>query len=255
MADDVVRLEGVLRWRRNSAAAFAVRVETLTLAAGAAYAAAGPSGCGKSTLLDLLALALRPDRADRFVLGPAGGRVAVDIAAAWRDESDAVLGAIRRRHIGYVLQTGGLLPFITVADNIALPARLNGTRDRSRVTALAERLGIVDQLAKYPADLSVGQRQRAAIARALIHRPLLVLADEPTAALDPEAAETVMALLVEQTRRDGATLVVATHDVVRTRRHGLQPITFAPLRIGGSPGSSVTLAPIEHGVAAAGATP
>ncbi|MBL8835438.1 MAG: ATP-binding cassette domain-containing protein [Alphaproteobacteria bacterium] len=255
MADDVVRLEGVLRLRRNGAGAFAVRIEKLDLAAGGAYAAAGPSGCGKSTLLDILALALRPDRAERFVLEPAGGREAIDIAAAWADGSDAILGRIRRRHIGYVLQTGGLLPFVTVADNIALPARLNARSDRARLIALAERLGIVDQLAKYPADLSVGQRQRAAIARALIHRPSIVLADEPTAALDPEAAEIVMTLLVEQTRRDGATLVVATHDHIRAQRHALVPISFAPVRIGGAPGSSVALAPHGQSAEAAGAVP
>lgn len=255
MTEDVVRLEGVLRWRRNGASAFAVRIDALALAAGGTYAAAGPSGCGKSTLLDLLALALRPDRAGRFELRERGGDRLIDIAAAWQSGNDELLGAIRRRQIGYVMQTGGLLPFLSVHDNIALPARLNRIEIADRIESLAGRLGIADQLAKRPADLSVGQRQRAAIARALIHHPVLVLADEPTAALDPEAAETVMTLLVEEARRTRATLVVATHDVARTRRHGLVPIGFTAVRIGDAPGSAVAMPDIPAEPTAVGAVP
>jgi putative ABC transport system ATP-binding protein len=253
MGGDVLLLDNVVKWRRSRGAAFCVRIERLELPRGSAYAAAGPSGCGKSTLLDLLALALRPDQCGAFVLSPAGDGRGLDIAAAWAHRGDAKLGAARRRHIGYVLQTGGLLSFLTVRDNIALPARLNRASAGERIAALAERLGIADQLRKYPADLSVGQRQRVAIARALVHRPALVLADEPTAALDPENADVVMDLLVEQTRAEGATLIVATHDRERAASHGLSPIAFDAMRIDGAPGSRVHLRTVAAAVPAAAA--
>jgi putative ABC transport system ATP-binding protein len=251
MNDDVLVLDHVVKWRRSRGAAFCVRIERLTLPRGAAFAAAGPSGCGKSTLLDLIALALRPDSCGAFVLSPAGDSGDVDIAEAWASGDEAALGAARRRHIGYVLQTGGLLSFLSVRDNIALPARLNGSSDTAHVAALAERLGIADQLAKRPAELSVGQRQRVAIARALVHRPALVLADEPTAALDPETADVVMELLVERTRAEGATLVVATHDRERAARHALAPIAFDAIHVDEAPGSSVRLPTVEAPMRAA----
>jgi putative ABC transport system ATP-binding protein len=254
MGGDVLLLDHVVKWRRSRGAAFCVRIDRLALSRGGAYAAAGPSGCGKSTLLDVLALALRPDSCGAFVLSPAGDGRGLDLAAAWENGRERELGAVRRRHIGYVLQTGGLLSFLSVRDNIALPARLNRRPAAERIAALAERLGIADQLAKLPADLSVGQRQRVAIARALVHRPALVLADEPTAALDPETADVVMELLVEQTRAEDATLVVATHDRERAARHGLAPIAFEAIRVDGAPGSRVQLPALEAPLrAAAGA--
>jgi putative ABC transport system ATP-binding protein len=243
MGGTVLLLDDVVKWRRSRGAAFCVRIERLALPRGGAFAATGPSGCGKSTLLDLMALALKPDGCGAFVLSPAGDGRGLDIAQAWARGGDAALGAARRRHIGYVLQTGGLLSFLTVRDNIALPARLNRRPAGQAVAALAERLGIADQLAKRPAELSVGQRQRVAIARALVHRPALVLADEPTASLDPETADVVMELLVEQARAEGATLVVATHDRERAARHGLTPIVFEMTRIDGAPGARVGLPP------------
>jgi putative ABC transport system ATP-binding protein len=244
MGGDVLLLDHVVKWRRSRGAAFCVRIERMALPRGAAYAAAGPSGCGKSTLLDLLALALRPDSCGAFVLSPAGDGRGLDIAQAWAHGGEAALGAARRRHIGYVLQTGGLLSFLSVRENIALPARLNRRAAGERIATLARRLGIADQLDKHPADLSVGQRQRVAIARALVHRPALVLADEPTAALDPETADVVMELLVEQTRAEDATLVVATHDRERAASHGLAPIAFDAIHVDGAPGSRVYL-PVE----------
>lgn len=251
MNGDVLLLDNVVKWRRSRGAAFCVRIDRMAMPRGAAYAAAGPSGCGKSTFLDLLALALRPDSCGAFILSPGGDGRGIDIADAWATRAEAALGAARRRHIGYVLQTGGLLSFLTVHDNIALPARLNRQSETENLATLAERLGIADQLAKRPADLSVGQRQRVAIARALVHRPALVLADEPTAALDPETADVVMELLVEQTRAEGATLVVATHDRERAARHGLAPIAFDAIRVDGAPGSSVRLPAIAEPMRAA----
>lgn len=188
---------------------------------GEAIAVTGASGAGKSTLLDLLALALRPDHAASFTLAGA------DVAALWRHDAADALADLRASRLGYVLQQGGLLPFLSVRENIALPQRLAGRADAARIEELAARLEIADQLAKKPAALSVGQRQRAAIARALAHRPAIVLADEPTASVHPEMADTVLSLLAATARDSGAALVLATHDPARAAAAGfaLLPIT------------------------------
>jgi putative ABC transport system ATP-binding protein len=204
---ELYRAAGLVHRRQSGAYRFELAVPELAIRRGERVALVGASGSGKSTLLDLLALALAPDEAEGFDFAP--GDEAIDLAALWHRRARE-LDALRGRHVGYVLQTGGLLPFLSVRQNIALPGRLQG--ESAEVEALAERLGLADQLAKKPAALSVGQRQRVAIARALAHRPAVVLADEPTAAVDPTQAEEVMDLLVEHTARSGATLVVASHD-------------------------------------------
>jgi len=198
----------------------ALRDISLQIREGEFVALVGPSGCGKSTLIDLLALALSPDDALRFDLRPAGGEAWLDVAAAWR-RAPQRLAQARAATCGYVLQTGGLLPFLDVAGNIALPAEIAGRAEPERIGALAARLGIAELLGEKPERLSVGQRQRVAIARALVHRPPLVLADEPTAALDPANAEIVMRLLLELVVQEGAALVLATHDRALADAFGL----------------------------------
>jgi putative ABC transport system ATP-binding protein len=127
--------------------------------------------------------------------------------------SEDVLARIRRSDIGYVLQTGGLLPFLTVRQNILLPCRLNGmTHMEPEIQTITERLGIGDQLTKKPRFLSCGQRQRVAIARALIHRPALVLADEPTASVDKPTAIAIRDTFKALTQHMGVTLCMVTHD-------------------------------------------
>jgi putative ABC transport system ATP-binding protein len=200
-------------------------VPHLELAAGHHYALIGPSGCGKSTLLDLLALVLAPDHAQRFDFSTVGGEF--DIAGLWREGDQEQLARLRSRHLGYVLQTGGLLGYLDVQANIALPRRLLGLADDDSVERLARELGIDDQLRKKPAALSVGQRQRVSCARALVHGPQLVLADEPTAALDPLNAGRVMDLLLEQAGRQRACLVIASHDEALVRNAGLEILRFA----------------------------
>ncbi|HEY0288391.1 MAG TPA: ABC transporter ATP-binding protein [Pseudomonas sp.] len=189
---------------------FSLEIPHLELAAGQQMALVGPSGCGKSTLLDLLALALAPDQS-RYFQCSLSQRV-VDVAALWQAKQHNRLAQLRSRYVGYVLQTGGLLGFLTVRGNIGLPGQLSGLSNDRSVEALAEALEIGDQLDKYPQQLSVGQRQRVSCARALAHRPRLLLADEPTAALDPLNARRVMQLLLDRTREQGVCCVVATHD-------------------------------------------
>ncbi len=195
-------------------------VPRLDLRPGQRLALVGPSGSGKSTLLDLLALVLSPDPGGTLEL-TRDGRIS-DIAGLWRHDRQDLLAELRSRAMGYVLQTGGLLGFLDVRRNIGLSRALLGMAEDATVQRLAERLEIADQLHKLPAALSVGQRQRVSIARALAHSPAIVLADEPTASLDPLNAERVMQLLVAQAEEQGACIVVATHDEALAQRVGLQ---------------------------------
>ena len=205
-AYEVVGLTAV---KSAGGATFELSVPHLSIARGEKVALVGPSGCGKSTLLDLLSLIATPDSVDRFRLD-CGDR-AVDLAGAMLGGRVNLLAGIRRRSIGYVLQTGGLLPYLTVRQNISLSCRLLDLPPDGRVAAIAERLEIAAQLDKLPAALSVGERQRAAIARAVVHRPAIAIADEPTAALDPVNAEGVMRLFMELADEAGCTTVIATH--------------------------------------------
>jgi putative ABC transport system ATP-binding protein len=204
------RLRQLRKSYEASGSRFELLVEELDIAPGTVLAVTGPSGSGKSTLLDMLALALRPDDATTFTFGPPPS--GHDVMKLWREGRHDALARLRASHCGYVLQTGGLLPFLTVFGNIALTQRIAGRVDRAYVETLASRLGIAAQLGKRPAQLSVGQRQRVAIARALAHRPQIVLADEPTASVHPALGAEIAALLVAETRAAGAALVVATHD-------------------------------------------
>jgi putative ABC transport system ATP-binding protein len=210
----------------GGALGFELVIEEFSITRGEALALVGPSGSGKSTLLDLLALARRPSSTGRFLLTPRAGK-AIDLGAVWRAGDDDSLTAIRAAHFGYVLQTGGLLPFLSVRRNIALSQAVLGRPDPAHIEALAARLEIAPLLERMPASLSVGQRQRVAIARALAHRPEILLADEPTASVHPALADTILALLIEQAREQDTALILATHDPDRAARHGF---TILPIR-------------------------
>ncbi|SEP16808.1 putative ABC transport system ATP-binding protein [Pseudomonas sp. NFACC39-1] len=216
----MLNISAVHKSRGAGSQRYSLVIPRLQLRAGEQLAVVGPSGCGKSTLLDLLALVLAPDQAGQFDFTPAN--TPLDVAALWRAGQQGALADLRSRHLGYVLQTGGLLGFLDVRGNIELSRKLLGMADDGSVTRLVGQLDIADQLGKKPAELSVGQRQRVSCARALAHGPRLLLADEPTAALDPLNAERVMQLLVSQAREHGVCCVVATHDESLARASGLQ---------------------------------
>jgi len=206
--------EAVRRGVGLGTARFTLAVELFTVATGTRVAVVGPSGCGKSTLLGLLSLALKPDAGSALDLAGA------DALALWRAGRADALAALRARHIGFVPQTGALLPFLTLRENIALPQRLAGRPDPARLLRLAERLDIAAILDRVPAAVSVGQRQRAAIARALSHRPGVILADEPTASVHPTQADAILELLTGLAEDEGAALVITTHDIRRVEAAG-----------------------------------
>jgi putative ABC transport system ATP-binding protein len=204
---------------------FFLTVPELRINRGEKVALVGFSGCGKSTLLDLMAMVLRPDRAVEFSFRP-GEEERLNVIEAWDRKDLDVLADTRMHHMGYVLQTGGLLPFLSVRDNIGLSREGLGLPVKEAVEAVAGRLGIERHLDKFPVQLSVGERQRVAIARAMAHEPSVVIADEPTASLDPINAEEIMGLFSNLADEFHVTLVVGTHDWDRVEERGFRRIKF-----------------------------
>jgi len=207
----VYSLRGVVKERLIDGVGFRLLVPKIQIRAEENIALIGHSGCGKSTLLDMLALVLRPDQSEDMSLHPVKGDNH-DIAELWRRNRFSDLSQIRKQHIGYVLQSGGLLPYLTVRENIELPRRLLKLPDDDSITSISKVLGISRQLDKLPGLLSAGERQRAAFARALSHRPSILIADEPTASLDPITAHKIMAVVMEVIRGLKITLITASHD-------------------------------------------
>ncbi|MEV6207814.1 ABC transporter ATP-binding protein [Kitasatospora sp. NPDC051914] len=202
----VLRATGLVKTHRagrGGAEVKAVRGVDLTVERGDFVAITGPSGAGKSTLLHLLGGLRRPDAGEIHL---DGRRVDTLREADW--------AVLRRRRIGIVFQTGNLVSDLTVADNVELPALLAGQSARAareRREELLADLGLTDRAAASPAALSGGERQRAALARALVNDPDLLLADEPTGSLDSRSAREVLALLTRHHAR-GRTIVLVTHD-------------------------------------------
>ncbi len=197
-ADKVTRLYTV-----GETEVAAVAGVSLTLERGDFVALVGPSGCGKSTLLHVCGAMDRPTSGVVTLEG-------VDLG----QQNDDVLTRIRRERVGFVFQFFNLLPTLTLLENVQLPLLLSGRRPSSAepaARALLERVGLSARLQHYPQQLSGGELQRGAVARALIHGPALLVADEPTGNLDSEHGGRVLSLLVELNRETGVTMLLATH--------------------------------------------
>ena len=210
----LIRISEVTK-RYERAATAAVRDVSLDVAAGEAVAIMGPSGSGKSTLLNLIAGLDRPSSGTVSVAGERVDRMGETAAARFR-----------RRHVGMIFQFFNLLEDLTVQDNVLLPAQLAGRRRgdaRARAEELLARLGIERYRDTYPGRLSGGERQRVAIARALINAPALLLADEPTGAVDTATGEEIGRLLLEL-NQEGQTLVLVTHSQDLATRHAKRTV-------------------------------
>ena len=182
----------------------ALRGVSLTLETGDFVAIMGPSGCGKSTLLQLCGAMDRPSSGQLLIAGSAPGEL-----------NDSALTALRRKQIGFVFQFFNLLPTLTIGENIALPLMLSGVPDKeaeSRARAAAEKVGIGHRFNHRPSQVSGGEAQRAAIARAVVHKPTLLIADEPTGSLDSASSSVVLDLLRELNEKSGIAILMATHD-------------------------------------------
>jgi putative ABC transport system ATP-binding protein len=209
-------LKQIRRTRNSGDILFELHIPDLRLSFGEFFAVIGPSGCGKSTLLDLLALVARPDEGAfgifNFSCFAVNANV-YDIIQCWQKHDENTVAYLRRQCIGYVLQTGGLLPFLSVRQNIELACRLKGIEEaENHINTMAAILGIENQLGKKPQHLSGGERQRAAIARAMIHRPAVVLADEPTAAVDSDRALAILSEFKQLAAENKTAIVMATHN-------------------------------------------
>lgn len=256
---------------RPGADGFRLRIDGLDIVRGSLQALVGPSGCGKSTALDLLAGILRPDageaagaarmkspvlaestqavetpsgRERRFLFSPAPD-ANNDMLEKWRDKDLNSLARLRQRHLGYVQQTGGLLPFLTARDNIMLRCVCLGcaTERSQQIQGIVDGLGIGRLLEQYPATLSVGERQRVAIAAALAHAPEMVLADEPTAALDPMHARNALRIFANLAQKMNITVLMVTHSLEMAVEAG-----FSPIRVALDQGGAGAISRIDHRV-------
>jgi len=235
--NEVIRLRDMEKRREKAGSKFRLSVPEFSVGAGDFVAVVGESGCGKSTLMDMLALVLRPSAASTFELRDAGGAMQ-DVTGLWAAQDQRRLATLRKELLGYVLQAGGLFPYLSVAENALLPRRLKGLgASREALRELAYGIGLAagepasgkgpgrldgldfSLLEKKPRHLSGGQRQRAAILRSLLSEPTVVLADEPTAAVDGLTAESIMTQFRRIARDSGVSIVMVTHDRALARGH------------------------------------
>ena len=200
----ILVVEGAKKiYQGDGAPVEALRGVNLELEAGDFVAVMGPSGCGKSTLLHLCGAMDRPT----------SGRVWLEGTNLEHLDDDR-LTRVRRKRIGFVFQFFNLLPTLTLAENIALPLLLDHgdpSQAEEKARILAGRVGLNHRLAHHPQQLSGGEKQRAAIARAVIHEPALLIADEPTGNLDSENSNLTLCLLAELNKELGLTILLATH--------------------------------------------
>ena len=223
----------------------ALRGVDLDLLTGEVLAVTGPSGSGKSTLLHVMAGVLVPDAGS---VGYHGGKASGDVSAQAAEDisvniaalDEAARSRLRLNEFGFIFQFGQLLPDLSALDNVTIPLLLAGTPRRRALAQAREtlgELGLSEHLDKRPTQLSGGQAQRAAVARALVTNPRLLFADEPTGSLDSLAAERTMEVLLASVRSRGASLVIITHDA-RIAAYADREVTVRDGRIG--PGAMQT---------------
>ncbi len=202
---EAVRAVGIhKRFVQGDAVVHALSNVNLTLTSGRVAALLGPSGSGKSTLIKALGMVSLPDEGDVYFEGRPVIRNGVAVADA---------AALRRQHLGFVFQKANLVSFLTARANVEIACEIGGTLDpRRRANELLDYLQVGHRADAYPDTLSGGEQQRVAIARALANRPSLVLADEPTAALDGVRGRAVMELFRRVAHEQGAAVLVVTHD-------------------------------------------
>jgi putative ABC transport system ATP-binding protein len=209
----MITLAGIQRlYRSDEVETAALRDIELNVRKGEFVAVMGPSGCGKSTLLNIIGLIDRPT-AGRYLFKNE------DVAQA----EESALAAIRARHLGFIFQSFNLIDELTVAENIELGLiyrrKTPASERRSRIASAMDRVGIAHRAGHYPHQLSGGQQQRAAIARAIVGQPDLILADEPTGNLDSENGAQVMEIL-KGLNAEGATIVMVTHSAAQADEAG-----------------------------------
>ena len=234
--DALVHINDVTK-RYNGSGQAALDEVTLEIAPGEAVAVMGPSGSGKSTLLNLIAGLDRPTSGTVTVAGQRIDRL-----------TETGMARCRRRQIGMIFQFFNLLDDLTVADNVLLPAQLAGmprSQARARARELLDALHIERHRDAYPGRLSGGERQRVAIARALVNRPAVLLADEPTGALDTTTGEEIGQLLLEL-NRSGQTLVMVTHNPELAARYTHRAVHLLDGRIAERTGDPLPIAPVAE---------
>lgn len=194
---------------------FTLRSGSWTATGGDVIGITGPSGSGKTLLLELLGLLRAPLTGQYRAEPDSDGSPELAFDQFWQERGGAQHRTVARaRFFGFVPQSGGLLPYLSVTENIALSQQIAQRVDQHWLSHLITSLGLERAAQLRPAALSIGQRQRVAIARALAHKPFCVIADEPTAALDPETAESAMGLLIAAARDAGSATVLSSHDFV-----------------------------------------
>lgn len=210
MSQEILRLHQVSKWYESAPERRILDRMDLSITEGERFSIVGPSGCGKSTLLNLLGTLDTPSEGEVLIGG-------VEVTGL----READLAALRAEMIGFIFQLHHLLPQCTVLENVlvatlALPKRKSGEEAigeaEARAKILLDRVGLADKADRLPSQLSGGERQRVAVVRALINRPKLLLADEPTGALDEANAKNLIELLVELNQSENLALVVVTHD-------------------------------------------
>ncbi|WP_028884599.1 ABC transporter ATP-binding protein [Taylorella asinigenitalis] len=216
----MLEISELLITRGEGSQAFEIELSHFVANYGEAVALCGQSGCGKSSILEVIGLILKPDSLKAYSLG------SEDIATPILNAQHAKLAKLRARNFGFMLQTGGLLPYLSSLENIALSCKIIGEElDEPWLSPIIDRLGASHLLSKYPSQLSIGERQRVSFLRSIAHKPQVLLADEPTAALDPHKADELFDIILESVAELEMCAIIVTHDWSHVVKHALPSYT------------------------------